>query len=250
MINKLTAVCTASAVALSFSIMRGDDASVKFDVFKVSPEASLRLPVVPQDSALAAKNSFSNEKLLKSVNLKLTKASADWKEVRADSTLCVSFPKASESPVIRTLSTRMRPDKFVKGTLRLKSNVIADLSDANGSLLTVNSADSMPSWDKTTLTLEPAETADFFISFISFPEDPADPCIQLEFDPDEEFENVEFATGPYTTTRFRVDESALGTRVSGASISPDGKYMVLSYSTMYGEKNRRSWAHYPAIWPS
>ncbi len=61
----------ASAVALSFSTMKGDDASVKFDVFKVSPEVSLQLPALPADSMLKAKNAFSNDKLLKTVNRKL-----------------------------------------------------------------------------------------------------------------------------------------------------------------------------------
>ncbi len=242
MINKLTAALTVAAVAFSFLGVRGDNASVKFDTFKVFPEVNLKLPVLPEDSLLKAKNPFSNEKLLQTVNRKLDKPSADWIEVKADTSLCIRFPKSSDGPVLRTLSTRMRPDKFVKGTLRLKSNVMAELSDIHGSLLTISSADSVPSWDKTTINLEPAETADYFITFISMPDDPDAPSLQLEFEPDVEFEDVELATGPSITTRFRVDESALGTRVSSASISPDGKYMILSYSTMYGEKNRRSWS--------
>ncbi|MDE6561103.1 MAG: prolyl oligopeptidase family serine peptidase [Muribaculaceae bacterium] len=242
MINKLTAALAASAVAFSFLGVRGDSASVKFDIFKVSPETSLLLPAVPGDSVLAAKNAFSNDKLLKSVNRKLDKPSADWTEVKTDTAFSVHFPKSENGPVLRTLATRMRPDRFLKGTLRLKSNVMAELSDAYGSLLTISQADSVPSWDKTNMTIEPGETADLFISFISFPDDPDAPCIELEFEPDEGFESVAIATGPATTTRFRVDESALGTRVSGASISPDGKYMILSYSTMYGENNHRAWS--------
>ncbi len=242
MINKMTAALAASAVAFSFLGVRGDNASVKFDTFKVSPDVNLHLPVVPADSLFAAKNSFSNDKLLKSVNRKLDRHATDWQEVRTDSAFAVNFPKAENGPVLRTLATRMRPDRFVKGTLRLKSNVLAELSDAHGSLLTINEADSAASWDKTNLTLEPSETAEFFISFISFPDDPSTPSIELEFEPDEGFEGVMIACGPATTTRFRVDESALGTRVSRASISPDGKYMILGYSTMYGEKNRRSWS--------
>lgn len=242
MINKMAAALAVSAVAFSFLGVRGDNASVKFDAFKVSPEVSLRLPVIPGDSVLAAKNPFSNEKLLKSVNRKLEKPSADWTEVRADTSFAVHFPKAEKDAVLRTLSTRLRPDRFLKGTLRLKSNVMAELSDAYGSLLTVNEADSVPSWDKANIKLEPAETAEFFISFISFPEDPADPCIELEFEPDKGYESVELAMGPSITTRFRIDESALGTRITRASISPDGKYMTITYSTMYGEDKRRSWS--------
>ena len=242
MSNRLAAAFAASAVALSLSVMRGDDVSLRFDTFKVSPEVSLHLPVIPGDSSLAAKNSFSNDKLLKSVNRKLDRPSAGWTEVRTDTSFSVRFPKAENGPVLRTIATRMRPERFLKGTLRLKSNVMAELSDSYGSLLTISQADSVPSWDKANLTLEPAETADLFISFISFPEDPEAPCLELEFEPDEGFESVMVASGPAVTTRFRVDESALGTRVSRASISPDGKYMILSYSTMYGENNYRSWS--------
>ena len=240
--HNLTAVLTASAVALSFLAMRGDDASVAFDTFLVSPETNIVLPVVPADSVQAVKNPFSNEKLLKSVNRKLYKPSAGWKEMKADTALSFHFPKATEGPVLRTMATRLRPDRFIKGTLRLKSNVMAELSDVHGTLVTINSADSVPSWDKTDINLEPAETADLFISFISFPEDPDAPCIQLEFEPDAEFEDVGLAVGPSVTKRFRIDESALGTRVSRASISPDGKYMIISYSIMYGEGKHRSWS--------
>ncbi len=240
--RKLSVALAASAVAFSFLGVRGDNASLKFESFRVYPEVNIQLPVVPADSALSKKNPFSNEKLLKSVNRKLTKHKADWTELKADTAYNVSFPKAENGPVLHTIATRMRPDRFVKGTLRLKSNVMAELSDAHGSLMNINEADSAASWDKTNVSLEPSETAEYFISFISFPDDPAAPELQLEFEPDEGFESVQIATGPAVTTRFRVDESALGTRVSRASISPDGKYMILGYSTMYGEKNRRSWS--------
>ena len=122
---KLTAALAASAVALSFSVMRGDDASVRFGSFKVSPGVVLRLPVVPEDSVLAAKNPFSNEKLLKSVNQRLDRSFSSWEEVAADTSLSVRFPKSEDGAVLRTLATRLRPDRYVKGTLRLKSNVMA-----------------------------------------------------------------------------------------------------------------------------
>ncbi len=240
--NKLVAALAVSAVALSLHTMRGDDVSVAFETFMVSPEICLQLPAVPRDSAASSRNPFSNEKLLKSVNRKLTVPAAGWTEVRTDTSLCVRFARSGDGPVLRTLATRIRPERFVKGTLRLKSNVMAELSDVHGSLITVSTADSVPSWDKTSISLEPAETADYLISFITFPDDPAEPCIQFEFEPDAEFVDVELATGPSISTRFRIDESALGTRVSGASLSPDGKYMILSYSAMYGEGKHRSWS--------
>ncbi|MDE5870871.1 MAG: prolyl oligopeptidase family serine peptidase [Muribaculaceae bacterium] len=242
MSNKLAAVLTASAIALSCFSMRGDDASMAFNAFLVSPEVNLRLPVVPEDSVLAAKNAFSYEKLLKIGNNRAVRPQTDWIAVAADTASCVRFPKSVDGPVHRTLFTRLRPDRFVKGTLRLKSNVLAELSDIHGSLLTITEADSVASWDHTTITLETSETTDLFISFVSFPDDPDGPILELEFEPDSEFGDVHLMSGPSVSDLFRIDESALGTRVSKTSISPDGKYMIISYSTMYGEGTHRSWS--------
>ncbi|MDE6787215.1 MAG: hypothetical protein K2J46_09290 [Muribaculaceae bacterium] len=67
--KKLATAVAVSVVALSFFQMRGDDASVAFNSFRISPEVSLRLPIVPKDSVLAKKNSFSNEKLRQPVTV-------------------------------------------------------------------------------------------------------------------------------------------------------------------------------------
>ncbi|MDE6552739.1 MAG: prolyl oligopeptidase family serine peptidase [Muribaculaceae bacterium] len=242
MINKLTAAMTASAIALSFFTMRGDDASVRFDAYKVSPSVGLRLPVIPADSVFSSKNAFSNDMLLSVANRKLEKPGADWMDAAADTAFSVAFPKAVGDPVLRTLATRLRPSRYVSGKLRLKSNVMAQLYNGSSSLLKVTSADSVGSWKDVDIELEPAETADLFVTFISFPEDPADPAIALEFVPDAEFGDVEFSHGPSIKKRFRIDESALGERVRSVSVSPDGRFMVVRYYNMYGEGKYKSWA--------
>lgn len=241
MTKKLTAALAVSAVALSFSAMRGDDASVKFDAFKVSPSAALRLPVIPADSISSVKNSFSNEMLLSVANRRLEKPGADWTDAAVDTAFAVNFPKAAAGPEMRTLATRLRPSRYVSGKLRLKSNVMAELFRGDKSLLKVDAADSVGKTKKAAFSLAPEETADLFVTFISFPDDPADPQISLEFVPDEEFAGVEFAQGPSVMRRFLVDETVLGPRVRRASISPDGKYMMLSYSDTYGKGKSRSW---------
>ena len=240
--DKVTAVLTASAVALSFFAVRGDDASIRFDSFRVSPAISLMLPAVPADSMASSKNAFTNDKLLSVINRRLEKPGADWIGMSVDSAGCVRFPKADRNPDIRTLATRLRPSRYVSGKLRLKSNVMAELYDGGKSLLKFNSADSVGEWKDVDFALEPAETADFFVSLVSLPDDPADPMISLEFVPDAGFEDVEFVQGPSVTKRFRIDESALGPRVRSVSVSPDGRYMIVSYSSMYGEGKYKSWA--------
>lgn len=239
--NIKTKALAASALALSFFSMRGDDASVRFDRFMVSPVVELKLPVVPSDSVSASKNSFSNEMLLGSINRKLEKVGSDWTEVKADSAMSVHFAKSDNGIGIRTLATRLRPTRYVTGKLKLKSNVIAEVSNGTKSLVSVNRADSAGSWKDTPLTLEPYETADLFVSFISTADDPADPEISLEFVPDSGFEEVEFAQGAGIAKRFLLENSTLGTRVNRVGMSPDGKYMTVGYSSTYGEGRNRSW---------
>lgn len=242
MTNKLTAALAASAVALSFFGMRGDDASVKFGAFKVSPTIELLLPVVPADSAFASKNAFSNDMLLSVVNRRLEKVGSDWTKVETDTAFSVRFPKSADKASLRTLATRLRPSRFVKGKIQLKSNVMAELFNGTASLVKVDKAEENPSWKEAGFSLEPEETADLFITLVSMPDDPDDAEVALEFIPDSGFEGVEFAQGADITKRFRIENTALGTRVRSVAVSPDGKYLLTNYNTMYGEGKNRSWS--------
>lgn len=236
-----TAAIAASVVALSFSAMRGVAASVSFDTFKVSPVVSLHLPAVPSDSVSASKNSFYNDMLLDAVNSKMTDIGRDWGIEVVDTTFSLRFPKAAKGAELRTIATRLRPSNYVSGKLRLKSNVIADLKNGSHTLITIDEADSVATWKEASLSLDPERTADLYVSYVSLPDDPADPEIALEFVPGKDFENVTFSQGPDITKRFLIEETALGTRLYATSISPDGKYIILSYRTTYGKDSSRYW---------
>ena len=240
--NIRTAALAASAVALSFLAMRGDDASVRFDAFRVSPVVTLRLPAVPADSTLSARNAFGNEMLLGAVNSRLVKVADDWTSENADTASVVKFPKAALNSELRTVATRMRPSRYVSGKIRLKSNVIAELKNGTSTLVSFARPDSVATWQEASFCLEPQETADLFVTFVSRPDDPAAPEISLEFVPDFGFSGVDYAVGSDITKRFRIENSALGTRLYSTSISPDGKYVMLNYMTMYGEGRSRYWS--------
>lgn len=231
-----------SIVALSFLAMKGDDSTVSFKSFKVSPSVSLMKPAVPYDSIHAERNAFSSDMLLGAVNRKLKGIGNDWTEISADTANVVFFSKSLQSAQIRTLATRMRPSRYVSGNLRLKSNVITELRNGSNTLLTISKADSLASWESTAFTLAPEETAELFVTFVSTPDDPASPEISLEFIPDVGFENVSFAVGDTISKRFLIENSALGTRVKSVSVSPDGKYAILAYESFYGEGRLRKWS--------
>ncbi|MCM1490068.1 MAG: prolyl oligopeptidase family serine peptidase [Muribaculum sp.] len=237
-----TAAEAASVIALSFLAMRGVAASISLDTYKVSPSTNLYLPALPTDSAEASKNAFNNDLLLNAVNSKLSGVAKDWQLMKADTASTLHFSKAEKGVELRTIATRLRPSSYVTGKLRLKSNVIANLKNGSNTLLTASSADSVATWLDTPFTFEPERTADLYVTFVSLADDPADPEIALEFVPDEGFEKVSFAQGPDITKRFLIEETALGTRLYRTSISPDGKYIILSYYTTYGKDSSRYWA--------
>ncbi|MDE6342118.1 MAG: hypothetical protein K2K93_07355, partial [Muribaculaceae bacterium] len=238
--NLLTAALAVSAVALSFSTMRGDDVSVRFGDFRISPEITLALPALPSDSAESARNSFSEDMLLKTVNRRLERVGDDWGSIAADTAYLVRLPKTESAVKLHTLATRLCPSRFVKGKIRLKSNVIAQLSNGLAPLVTVSASDSVASWKDADISLQPYETSDLWITFLSMPGDPSSPELSLEFVPDSGFEDVEFMTGAGIGKRFLIDASATGTRVNKVSISPDGKYLIVRYYTFYGQ-DRTDW---------
>lgn len=236
------AALAASVTALSSIALRGVAASFDFDIFSATPAVRLHLPALPADSASAAKNAFSNEMLLAAANSRITPAGADLERVEADTCGTLHFRKAHEGAELRTLLTRLRPSKYVSGKLRFKSNVIADLKADANTMLSVSVPDSAGSWLDAPLSMDPERTVELSVSFVSMPGDPADPQIALEFVPDEGFDDVVFASGPDISKRFMIENSALGTRLYSSWISPDGKYIILSYSTMYGQNSTRYWA--------
>lgn len=241
--NKIkTSAIAASVFALSLVAMKGVAASISFDTFKVSPVVNLHLPAIPADSILAAKNKFNNDMLLSAVNSKLTGVDKDWSVVKTDTAFVLQFSKAEKVAELRSVSTRLRPSEYVSGKLRLKSNVIADLKSGSNTLLTFANADSIATWLDTPFTMSPGQTAELTVTFLSLPEDTDAPEISLEFVPDAGFDDVTFAKGPDVKKRFLIENTALGTRLYRTSISPDGKYIIMSYYTMYGQDSSRYWA--------
>lgn len=238
--NLMTTALSVSAIALSFLTMRGDDALVRFDAFRISPDISLALPVLPSDSALKAKNAFSEDMLLKTVNRRLERVGDDWGSLTADTANMVRLPKTESMIRLNTLATRLRASGFVKGKIRLKSNVMAQLSAGLDPLVTVSASDSVASWNDASVSLEPYKTLDLWLTVISRPDDPASPELSLEFVPDSGFEDVEFASGAGVAKRFLIEESALGTRVNKVAVSPDGKYVIVRYYSFYGQ-DRSDW---------
>lgn len=196
--------------------------------FKSSPAVRLNTPVLPD--SLQKENAFSAEQLLGArTPLTLRDEMADWTTVVPDTSGRVILPKAVGKPELRTYTTRLRATEFAKGKLVLKSTSMGDVFVNGVSVAKKSVADSIPAEASGAVTLNPEAGYEIQLNIVSMPDDKSAPDFRLEFVPDKDFEDVELADGPDIGRRFSTRLTMTGERVSGTSISPDGKYLITRY---------------------
>ena len=197
--------------------------------FKSAPAVDLNIPAVPD--SLTKENPFSLAKLLEmrgAVNP--DEFDQDWTTILPDTAGRIALNKAGERPRLFTLTTRLRADKFCKGTLLLNTPAIADLMVNGRSVAKKSESDSTASDISSPLELTPETDYTIQINLLSAADDKANPDFKLEFEPDKEFEDVTFISGTEGKKRFTPLTTMIGERVSGVSLSPDGKYLITKYS--------------------
>lgn len=206
-------------------------------------QVDLPLPA-KADSATGPANDFKLTDLL-SARRAARRAEAnaqDWTTIlpAADSTLTLSRPDRGAR--LHTLFTRIRPERFVKGTVRLESNARANILLDGKQILTHESSDSLMTPATADISLKPEQTADIQVSILSLADDKEIPTIKVTFIPDDDFSDVVIWEGPTLQDRMRVETVSLGSRASSTQLSPDGNYIIISFTEMYDSEKRRSWA--------
>lgn len=212
--------------------------------FMKAPAVSIPLPA---DSA--ARTKLSTEKMLDA------KKAADWfrryetqdwttvlpQTVEGDSVQRVSLAPASGSQAqLNTFTSRLRAARYAKGALKLSLNTPAELFVNGVSKIRHTATDGKMADKSADIELQPEEINDIELHLLSLPEGKGTPMFSLEFVPAKDFENVEIASGAETTRRFSYNTICLGEQVSRTSLSPDGKYILIYYTTVYGEGDTRS----------
>lgn len=138
---------------------------------------------------------------------------------------------------LQLLQTQLRANRFAKGKLKVKSQLPL-LIELNGNEI-ASGKDSVTA----SLRLEPERDVKLTVKLLAMSSDSiANPSFEASFIPDAGFEAIEIAYGPELLRRFNLDDTEFGNRVSGMSMSPDGKYLITKYWNRYSLDRYQTWA--------
>lgn len=207
--------------------------------FKASRPVVFPLPAAA-DSASADGNLFKLQSLLDAPSSPLRAQLQDWTTVNADSSGKISLVKAQTYPSMQSFAAKIRASRFAKGKLLLKASPMAKVIFDGNSVIKLSKADSVPAEKDAEISLAPEKEYLIQVTTLSLPDDKGNPVFSLEFVPDKEFEDVAISVGSAGKRHFTLEDAYLGKRVSGVSMSPDGKYMVVKFSERLDKKNVKS----------
>lgn len=155
------------------------------------------------------------------------------------------LPKPAQNAEITSLKTNIRASRYAKGKLSVTSplpfEVMAD-GKSIGKKESVEDSISDASNKKFDLELQPQYTTEIIIKTVSAHDGKTEPVINVEFIPDENFKQIEYAVDPAMKKRFSIKTTVDGPRVTSAKLSPDGKYIITEYSHTFDPKNVKHWA--------
>ena len=232
----LIITCVAALAATA-----GVAADLELRTFKAAPARAIPLPATP-DSIETGNLDFDRTKLLeskKAADFFHRYLQPDWTTVEADTTGVLHLDTAGNGATLHVLTTRMRPSRFVKGKLKAEATSMAEIWVNGVSVVKKTSSDSTLTASEGMLSMEPEMEADVEIHLLALPDDKNTPQFKLSFIPDSDFADVTVEQGPLTSKFFTINDVVLGRRLNSATMSPDGKYCLLTYSETYGEGDAR-----------
>lgn len=208
--------------------------------YRKAPDTQLNMPVVP-DSA-QKENKFAADRLLSArAALDFRQFSQDWTTVQTDSAGRLQLVRASGSPRLTTFITSVRPQRYVKGKFRLNSNVMTDVLVDGKSVIKKTTSDSLPADSEASFEMNPESDHLVQLNMVALPDDKTSPDFSLEFIPDEKYDDVVISASASPKRRFSVRTASDGPRSRYVNISPDGKYMLVSYNHVYDADNNSSY---------
>lgn len=202
-------------------------ATLRIGEYKSLPPVQLTAPAVPD--TIQNDNPFSAEKLL-GVRKQLPDPDAKgvWTTVTADTAGRITFAASHGDPMLQTLTTRIKADRFAKGKLLLSSTSRATVKVDDKTLINKATSDSLPADAESQISLNPEIVYDITVDLLSMPGDKSAADFRLEFVPDKEFEDVAVSSAPTMPRRVGPATTATGERVTSVALSPDGKYLLVA----------------------
>lgn len=209
--------------------------------YKAAPTLTLTSPAQPDSTT---ENPFEPEMLLKArpeMPLRLLRnLTADWTTMTTDTSGNLTLVKASDRPLLHTFSTRIRAPRFSKGKLKLTTNARGEITVNGKSIAKKTTVDSVASDVSGKIILNPEADNEVQVKILSMPEDGSTPEFKVEYIPEKKFEEVAIAEGADISRRFSTLGTMTGERAMRTSVSPDGRYMIISYSERFSAKDSES----------
>lgn len=211
--------------------------------WRISDPIGVRAPFM-NDSIAPDGSKFKATDLLKS----RTRAEMKGVAAVADTAGIIALQAAPETNgAMQIMQTLLRSERFTKGQLKVSSQLpfIVELNGSEVASKYSAEKDSLngSSTAYASLRLEPERDVKLTIKLLAMATDSVQhPNVQVMFVPDAKFENTSISCGPDMLRRFTLEDSEYGNRVSSLSMSPDGKYIIVSYWNRYDGQRYRSWS--------
>ncbi len=196
-----------------------------FKEYKSARPERLYVPATPD--SIMKENPFKTEDLLASRGELPGNDATGWTTVLADTTgqIMIDGFDDEDRPALHSFTTRLRAPRFTKGKLVLRSTSRAAVKINGETKITKTTADSLPKESETPLELAPEADYDITVDLLGMPGE-STPSFSLEFTPDDDYKDIEVSASPALGRRVSPLTTMTGERVSGVSLSDDGKYLI------------------------
>ncbi len=209
--------------------------------YRIRPAVVVRTPL-QGDSINLKGEKFTENHLLKT-DLSLSFDNYAYTEQNADTAGYVTLQKADKDNLLHLLATRLRAERFMKGTLKVSSPARFEVFVNGASRKVKETAEDSLSQVRPAvipLRLEGEADQEIVIKLLSTAADKCASVLKCEFEADKEFAGVTVHIAPDLKRRFALHNTVLGKRVSSVSLSPDGKYLLTRYREQYSKDRTRT----------
>lgn len=210
--------------------------------YRVRPAVPLRVPVQGGDSINLKGDKFTMTDLMKSdISLDFSRYSCE--RLVPDTAGYVRVAGAESANLLYLFSANLRAESFMRGTLEVSSPARFEVfvnGQSRKSKDTVEDSLAQVRPVRVNLRLEPEADYEIVIKLLSATDDKMEPALKCEFKKDESFADVACHFSSDMKRRLSLHDTAFGSRVTRVSLSPDGKYLLTTYSDNYDVKRSQT----------